>query len=114
MVAFPTQPLENIPDTHCSTDLEEVNKVAHSEGKNAVSVLIDTYCILFAHSVMQKIRLNREINSTMTKATSDNLTADVLNKSFKSTVTYLIEHDKAYSLINSIRGRPVYWKKNYT
>ena len=50
----------------------------------------------------------------MTKATSDNLTADVLNKSFKSTVTYLIEHDKAYSLMNSIRGRPVYWKKNYT
>ena len=85
--------------------------VAYSEGKNVVSVLVDAYCTLFAHSVMQKIRLNSEINSAIRKKTSSYLTTDVLNKSFKSTVKHLIELDKAYSLMDSIIGRPVYWKK---
>ena len=60
---------------------------------------------------MQKIRLNSEINSAMRKKTSSYLTTDVLNKSFKSTIKHLIELDKAYSLVDSIIGRPVYWKK---
>ena len=52
MSAFATQSLDITftTDTPCSTDLEEVINVEPGEGKNLVSVLIDTYCEEMAHS----------------------------------------------------------------
>ena len=68
--------------------------------------------ISFAHSVMQKIQLIRQISIAMRMVTSNNLTLGVLNKSLKSTVRPFIAQEKGYSYINSIKKTPARWKKN--
>ena len=71
----------------------------------------DSDYIFFAHSVMQKIQLNNQINIAMKKVGSKNLTAGMLSKNFKATVKQFIAQNKAYSFMNPIKGTPAYWKK---
>ena len=59
-----------------------------------------------AHSVILTIQLSNQINVAMRKVISNNLTAGVLNKSFK-----FIAQERAYSFMNPIKGTPAYWKK---
>ena len=47
----------------------------------------------------------------MRKVTSNNLTAGMLNKSFKLTVKQFMAQDKANSFLNFIKGTLEYWKK---
>ena len=49
----------------------------------------------------------------MKKVTSNNLTAGMLNKNFKSTVKRFIALDKNYSFVNAIKGTSAYWKNIY-
>ena len=65
----------------------------------------------FAYSAMQKIQLNNQINITMKKLGSNNLTADMLSKNFKATAKQFIAQSKTYSFVNPIKGTPAYWKK---
>ena len=73
----------------------------------------DTDYIFFTHAVMQKIRLNDQINTAMKKIASDSLNAGKLSKNFKATIQQFIAQDKAYSCMSSIKGTPAYWKKIY-
>ena len=47
----------------------------------------------------------------MKKVISNNLTAGMLSKNFKTRVEELIAKDKAFSFMSSIKGAPAYWKK---
>ena len=67
--------------------------------------------IFFAHSVLQKLQLNSQINIAMRKVACSTLTAGTLSKKFKKTVNQFIARDKAYSFMNAIKGTPAYWKK---
>ena len=60
---------------------------------------------------MQKIQLNSQVNTAVTKVTSNNLAAGMLNKSFKSTVKQFIIQYKVYSFMNPTKGKPADWKK---
>ena len=48
----------------------------------------------------------------MRKITSNNLTALILDESFKSKSKQFMAKDKAYSFTNFIKGAPVHWEKN--
>ena len=63
----------------------------------------DSDYIFFAHSVMQKIQLNNQINVAMRKIASKNLSDGMLNKSIKSSVKQFIAQGKAYSFIILLR-----------
>ena len=63
--------------------------------------------IFFTHAVMQKIRLNDQVNTAMKKIASDSLNAGKL----KATIQQFIAQDKACSCMSSIKGTPAYWKK---
>ena len=71
----------------------------------------DSDYIFFAHSVMQRIYLNNQINIAMRKVSANTLTARMLSKNFKNTVKQFIAHDNAYAFMNTIKGTPAYWKK---
>ena len=71
----------------------------------------DSDYIFFAHSVMQRIYLNNQINIAMRKVSANTLTAGMLSKNFKNTVKEFIAHDNAYAFMNTIKGTPAYWKK---
>lgn len=49
----------------------------------------------------------------MKKVGSNNLIAKMFNKNFKTTVRQFIAHNKAYSFMNPIKGKPAYWKETY-
>ena len=72
---------------------------------------LDNDCIFFAHTVLQKVQLSSQINISVKKVFSNDLTAGMLSKSFKQRVQEFIAKDKAFSFMSSIKGTPVYWKK---
>ena len=71
----------------------------------------DSDYIFFAHSVLQKLQLNSQINIAMRKVACNTLTAGMLSKNFKENVKKFIAKDKAYSFMNVIKGTPAYWEK---
>ena len=71
----------------------------------------DSDYIFFAHSVLLKLELNSQINIAMKKVACSTLTAGMLSKDFKETVSQFIARDRAYSFMNVIKGTPAYWKK---
>ena len=70
----------------------------------------DSDNIFFAHSVLQKLQLNSQINNAMRKGACSTLTAGMLSKKFKETVNHYIARDKPYSFMNGIKGTPAYSK----
>ena len=60
--------------------------------------------IFYTYSVLQKIQLSSQIEITMKKVISNNLTAGMLGKRVKK----LISKDKAFSFMSSIKGTPAY------
>ena len=73
----------------------------------------DSDYIFFAHTVLQKVQLSSQINIAMKKVLSNDSTAGMLSKNFKQRVQEFIAKDKAFSFMSSIKGTPVYWKKNF-
>ena len=71
----------------------------------------DSDYIFFAHSVMQKLNLNNQINIAMRKVTSSQVTAGMLNSNFNEKVKKFIVSDQVFTFMNSIKGSPAYWKK---
>ena len=71
----------------------------------------DSDYLFFAHSVLPKLQLNRQINIAMRKVACSTLTAGMPSKNFKENVKKFIARDKAYSFMNAIKGTPAYWKK---
>ena len=67
--------------------------------------------IIYAHSVLQELQINSQINIAMRKVACNTLTAGMLSKNFKENVKKFIAKDKAYSFMNVIKGTPAYWKK---
>ena len=59
---------------------------------------------------MQKIQLNNQINITLKKVGSNNLTTGMLSNNFNATVKQFKAQNKAYSFMNPIKGTPAYWK----
>lgn len=47
----------------------------------------------------------------MRKVASTNLTAGMMNESFKKKVKEFVASDQAYTFMSSIKGTPAYWKK---
>ena len=64
-----------------------------------------------AHSVLQILQLNSQINIAMRKVACSTLTAGMLSKNFKETVNQFIARDKTYTSMTAIKGTPAYWKK---
>ena len=65
---------------------------------NHSHVTSDSDYVFFAHSVMQKIQLNNQINIVMRAITSNSLNAGMLSNNFKATVQQFIAQKKAYNL----------------
>ena len=65
----------------------------------------------FAHTVLQKVQLSSYINIAMKKMLSNDLTAEMLSKSFKQKLQEFIAKDKAFSFMSSIKGTPACWEK---
>ena len=74
----------------------------------------DSDYIFFAHSFLQQLSLNSQINIAMQKLTPRNVTAGMLTQNFKETVQQFSASDEAFSFMNSIKGTPAYWKKFLT
>ena len=68
----------------------------------------DSDYIFFAHSVLQKLQLNSQINIAMRKVACSTLTARMLSKKFKKTFNQFIAREKTYSFMNAIKGTPAY------
>ena len=66
--------------------------------------------IFFAHSVLQKVQLNSQINIAMKNVISNNLTAEVSSKNFKQRVKGLVAKDKAFGFMSPVKGTSAYWK----
>ena len=73
----------------------------------------DSYYIFFAHSVLQKLQLNSQINIAMRKVACSTLTDTMLSKNFKENVKKFIAGDKSYSFMNAMKGTPAYWNKKF-
>ena len=71
----------------------------------------DSDCIFFAHSFLQQLSLNSQINIAMQNLAPRNVTAGMLTQNFKETVKQFSASDEAFSFMNSIKGTPAYWKK---
>ena len=71
----------------------------------------DSNYFFFAHSLTQELNLQSQVNITINKVTSGQLTAVMLNSNFDETVRDLIASDKILTLMNCIKGTPAYWKK---
>ena len=67
--------------------------------------------IFYAHSVLQQKQLTSNINMTMKKVQTNNLTAGMLSSNFQETVTSFIAKDEVYNFMNTIKGTPAYWKR---
>ena len=74
----------------------------------------DSDYIFFAHSFLQQLSLNSQINIAMQKLTPRNVTAGMLTQNFKETVQQFSASDEAFSFMNSIKGTPAYWEKFLT
>ena len=70
----------------------------------------DSDYISFAHSVLQKVKLNSQINIAMRKVASDKITAGKFSKNFKQTVKQFIASNRVYSFMNLIKSTPAYWE----
>ena len=71
----------------------------------------DSDYIFFAHSFLQQLSLNSQINIAMQNLAPRNVTAGMLTQNFKETVKQFSASDEAFSFMNSIKGTPAYWKK---
>ena len=71
----------------------------------------DSDYIFFAHLVMQRLNLSNQINISMRKVTSSQLTAGMLSSNFHEKVKELIASNQGFTFMNSIKGTPAYWKK---
>ena len=68
--------------------------------------------IFSAHSVLQQKQLTSNINMTMKKAQTNNLTtAGMLSGNFQEAVKSFIARDEGYNFMNTIKGTPAYWKR---
>ena len=67
--------------------------------------------MFYALSVTQQQKLNSQINVALRKVCSGHNTVGMLSNNFSETVQALVAKDKAYRLMNSIKGTPAYWKK---
>ena len=67
--------------------------------------------IFYAHSVLQQKQLTSNINMTMKKVQTNNLTAGMLSANFQETVKSFIAKDEGYNFMNTIKGTPAYWKR---
>ena len=67
--------------------------------------------IFFAQSVIQKINHSNQINISMRKVTSNQLTAGILSSNFNDKIKKFIASDQVFTSMNSINGTPAYWKK---
>ena len=67
--------------------------------------------IFYAHSVLQQKQLTSQINMTMKKVQTNNLTAGMLSANFQETVKSFIAKDEGYNFMNTIKGTPAYWKR---
>ena len=54
------------------------------------------------------MQISNQINKSMRKIKTTNLTAGMLNRNFKETVQQFIASDEAFSFMNTIRGAPAY------
>ena len=57
----------------------------------------------FAHSVIQKVKLNNQINISMIKVASDLLTADMLSSNLNGKVKKFIAIDQTFTFRNCIK-----------
>ena len=67
--------------------------------------------VFFAHAVYQHLNMTSRINIAMRKVCSNQLTAGVLSRNFKETISSCVANDQAFSFMSTIKGTPVYWKK---
>ena len=58
---------------------------------------------------MKSVNLNNQINVTMWKVASYNLTAGMLCNSFKETVKDFIASNQAFTFMTGIRGTPIFY-----
>ena len=71
----------------------------------------DSDYIFYAHSVLQRLQLNNQINIAMRKITSTSLTAGTLSNNFKETIKQFVANDKAFRFMTPVKGTHAYWKK---
>ena len=71
----------------------------------------DSGYIFLAHSFLQQLSLNSQINIALQKLTPRNATAGMLTQNFKETVKQFSTSDEAFNFMNLIKGNPAYWKK---
>ena len=71
----------------------------------------DSDYILFAHTFLQKLQLNSQINLETKKVACSTLTTGILSKTFKETVYQFIARYKTYSFMIATEGAPAYWDK---
>ena len=61
--------------------------------------------------MLQKVKLNSQINIAMRKVASDKITAQMFSKYFKQTVKQFIASNRVHSFMNLIKGTPAYWER---
>lgn len=66
--------------------------------------------MFFALSVLQQIKLQGQVNVAMEMAFCGHLTAKEFSHNFSETVKSFNANDKAYQLMNTIKGTLAYWK----
>ena len=59
--------------------------------------------IFFAHSVLQQLALQSQINIAVKKVTSASINAGMINKNFKQSVQQFVANDQTYRFMNSIK-----------
>ena len=61
--------------------------------------------------MLEKVKLNSQINIAMRKVASGKITAGMFSKNFKQTGKQFIASNRACSFMSSIKSAPAYWKR---